>query len=71
MDNEKRIKRAIQIFAIIVCLTAITTGLTSTTYSNYFKEVFQVTSEQRGFIEFPRESPGILCADHCGSSILQ
>ena len=60
--NDKNTRRAITIFTIIVCLSAIGTGLSSTTYSNYFKEVFNVTSQQRGFIEVPREAPGILCA---------
>lgn len=61
-QNEHQIKKAIYVFTIVVCLSAIAAGLSSTTYSNYFKEVFNVTSEQRGFIEIPRESPGILCA---------
>ncbi len=61
-QKEQNLQRAIYIFTIVVCLTAIASGLSSTTYSNYFKEVFNVTSEQRGFIEIPRESPGILCA---------
>ena len=61
-QKKKQLQQAIFIFTIVVCLTAIATGLGSTTFSNYFKEVYDVTSEQRGFIEIPRESPGILCA---------
>ncbi|MGN0203481.1 MAG: MFS transporter [Coprococcus sp.] len=61
-QKKKQLQQAIFIFTIVVCLTAIATGLGSTTFSNYFKEVYNVTSEQRGFIEIPRESPGILCA---------
>ena len=30
-------------------------------FSNYFKEVFAVDSVQRGLLEIPRETPGILC----------
>jgi len=60
--KDKNTKRAIAVFTIVVCLLAIAGGLSSTTYSNYFKEAYNVTSQQRGFIEIPREAPGILCA---------
>ena len=46
--------------ASAVCL-AIADGLSAGIISNYFKEVFRVTSVQRGFLEIPREMPGVLC----------
>jgi hypothetical protein len=46
--------------AAAVCL-AVAEGLSASIISNYFKEVYQVTSVQRGFLEIPRETPGILC----------
>lgn len=45
-----------------ICLIAVALGLSSANYANYFKEAYNVTSAQRGFIEIPRETPGILCA---------
>jgi MFS family permease len=36
-------------------------GLSETVLSNYFKDAYDITTAQRGFIEFPRELPGILC----------
>jgi hypothetical protein len=30
-------------------------------FKMYYKKVYYVTAFQRGFIEFPRELPGLLC----------
>jgi len=49
-------------FFILIAAVALGNGLSDAIYSNYFKEVYQVTAIQRGFIEFPRELPGMLCA---------
>jgi MFS family permease len=35
-------------------------GLSDNIFGNYYKEVYDVTAFQRGFIEFPRELPGII-----------
>jgi predicted MFS family arabinose efflux permease len=49
-------------FFVLISAAAMANGLSDTVYSNYFKEVYNVTPFQRGFIEFPRELPGLLCA---------
>jgi MFS family permease len=49
-------------FFILISFVALGNGLSDGVYSNYFKEVYNVTALQRGFIEFPRELPGLLCA---------
>lgn len=49
-------------FFTLIAAVALGNGLSDAVYSNYFKEVYQVTAVQRGFIEFPRELPGMLCA---------
>jgi len=59
MTNSK--ERAIRLFALVLICVAVSTGMGARIFSNYFKEVYAVTSTQRGFIEIPRESPGILC----------
>lgn len=53
-------KKSIQIYVLIVALTAFGLALSNNVLSNYFKDVYQVTAEQRGFIEFPREVPGLV-----------
>ena len=60
MTQQNR-QRAVRLFVAVLALTALANGLGNTIFSNYFNEVFHIDSVQRGFIEVPRESPGILC----------
>ena len=59
--TEQNRQRAVRLFVAVLALTALANGLGSNIFSNYFNEVFYIDSVQRGFIEIPRESPGILC----------
>ncbi len=63
MNQQKtsNLKQAILLFAVISALLGAANSLGEANYANYFKEVYQVTAAQRGFIEFPRELPGVLC----------
>ena len=54
-------QRAIWLFVLVLIFTGLANGLGSNIFSNYFNEVFHIDSVQRGFLEIPRESPGILC----------
>jgi MFS family permease len=57
----KNMKREIVIYFLIIAMTALGMGFSDGVFSNYFKDAYNVTAFQRGFIEFPREAPGILC----------
>ncbi len=59
--TEQNRRRAVRLFLAVLALTALANGLGNNIFSNYFNEVFHIDSVQRGFIEIPRESPGILC----------
>jgi len=59
--DQRTHRRAVQLFVLVLAFTALADGLGSKIFSNYFSEVFLIDSVQRGFIEVPRESPGILC----------
>ena len=59
MENQQ-IKRALIIYTIIVALAGLALGLSDNLFSNYFRDAFDVNAFQRGFIEFPRELPGVL-----------
>ena len=59
--TEQNRQRAAYLFIAVLALTALANGLGSNIFSNYFNEVFHIDEVQRGFIEIPRESPGILC----------
>jgi predicted MFS family arabinose efflux permease len=52
--------KGVKIFIAVSVFTGIAIGLSDSILANYFKEAYEVTPQQRGFIEFPRELPGIL-----------
>ena len=56
MDKE----RARRLFLTAFFLFALANGLSGSIISNYFKDVFQVDSVQRGLLEIPRELPGVV-----------
>ena len=59
-EFQKKIKTAIFIMLIVSAFTGFSTNSVDLIISNYFKEAYEVTAQQRGFIEFPRELPGIV-----------
>lgn len=59
--TEQNRQRAVRLFVAVLALAALANGLGNNILSNYFNEVFHIDEVQRGFIEIPRESPGILC----------
>ena len=59
LDNKTR-QRAFFFLLIATVLTALGAGLSEATYGNFYMEVYNVTASQRGFIEFPRELPGLI-----------
>jgi len=61
MNFFKNIKKEMLTYMVIISLVSIGLGLSDSVFSNYFKDAYNVTAVQRGFIEFPRELPGILC----------
>jgi len=59
-DNERNAKRAIVVYMVIVALLGIAMGLSDNIFSNYFRDAFNVNAFQRGLIEVPRETPGVI-----------
>ncbi|MCD6405088.1 MAG: MFS transporter, partial [Planctomycetes bacterium] len=47
-------------FLFAVGLMGIVGGLFETTFNNYLADIFRISAEARGQIEFPREMPGFL-----------
>ena len=58
--DQKTRKRLFLYFLAIISFTALGLGLSDNIFGNYYKEVYDVTAFQRGFIEFPRELPGLI-----------
>lgn len=61
MKQKTDLEKAAFLFTLVVICVAIMSGLSSQIFTNYFKEVYNVTSVQRGFLEIPRETPGVIC----------
>ena len=63
MDNKKRasIQPELLIFFIIVGISGFAMGMSDSVISNFFNDAYHVTAFQRGFLELPRELPGLLC----------
>lgn len=57
-----RARPELYLFMALIALHAMGNGFSDAVYGNYYKEVYGVTAQQRAFIEFPRELPGVLCS---------
>ncbi|MDD3242110.1 MAG: MFS transporter [Eubacteriales bacterium] len=57
-----RVRPEMLLFFIVLAAVSLGLGLSDSVYANYFKDAYNVTAVQRGYIEFPRELPGLLCA---------
>lgn len=58
----KDLTPAMLLYMAVIALVALGNGFSDSILANYFKDAYQVDAVQRGFIEFPREMPGFLCA---------
>jgi len=59
LDTKTR-QRAFFYLLIATALTSLAGGLSEGVYNNFYYEVYDITARQRGFIEFPRELPGLI-----------
>ncbi len=59
--DEKTRKWRLGLFFTLVGVVAFANGFSDAIYGNFFKDAYNVTAQQRAFIEFPRELPGVLC----------
>ena len=60
MNEEQKRNKAVFIYMIIVALSGLALGLSDAVMANYFRDAYNVDAWQRGFIELPREAPGII-----------
>lgn len=60
MIQKENRQRAVRAFLIAMVCYSLAEGLSSSIYTNYFKEAYLADSFLRGVIEIPREAPGIL-----------
>ncbi len=61
MESTRRLQ-PITLYFVLIALVALGNGFSDSVYANYFNDAYHVTTVQRGFLEFPRELPGVCCA---------
>ncbi len=53
-------KKKIILYIIVLALIGLSAGLVEQIFANYWKEVFDFDAQRRGYMEIPRELPGVL-----------
>jgi len=59
-ESSPSLDKAIWIFLAISAFYGLAMGLSDSVFANYFKTAYNADAQVRGFIEFPRELPGVL-----------
>ncbi|MCR4805339.1 MAG: hypothetical protein K5981_06745, partial [Clostridia bacterium] len=59
--DEAQLKRVFRLFVACVFCYGIVEGFSLNIFSNFFKDAYNVSDQVRGWIETPRESPGVFC----------
>jgi MFS family permease len=65
LDNIKYYYHNDKDFTLFLCvgfLGGIAGGINSTVFNNFLSDVYKLSSTARGFVEFPRELPGVFIA---------
>lgn len=57
-----KLNRNILLFVLATALLGAAGGIFESTSNNYYAQTFNITAEQRGKLEFPREFPGFMVA---------
>lgn len=60
VKKYRTLSPSLKIYFAILALGALGLGMSNGFITNYFKDAYDITTMQRGIIEFPRELPGIL-----------
>jgi MFS family permease len=56
----RNLRRELTLFLIVTAGLGMMFGIFETTFNNYLNDVFAISAEARGKLEFPRELPGFL-----------
>ncbi len=59
-ESKSKIDSVIWIYISAVAFIALACGFSDQILANYFKDAYNATAVQRGFIEIPREFPGVI-----------
>lgn len=59
MEKTKK-NNLVVMYLIAISAIALANGFSDSLLSNYFNDVYSISASQRGFIELPREFPGVI-----------
>ena len=59
IKNYKNLNPSLKIYFAIIAFAALGLGMSNGFITNYFKDAYDISTMQRGIIEFPRELPGV------------
>lgn len=57
--NDFRVDRDFTLFLIVGVFSGIASGINSTVFNNFLSDVYNLSAQARGFVELPRELPGV------------
>ena len=66
INRLKALPPNLVLFLVGMALMGISSGVFETTFNNFLSDTFRMDADTRGFLEFPRELPGFLCALFAG-----
>lgn len=66
IQRLKQLSPNLALFLAGMALMGVSSGVFETTFNNFLNDTFRMDADTRGFLEFPRELPGLLCALFAG-----
>lgn len=66
VQRLKQLSPNLAIFLASMAMMGVSSGIFETTFNNFLSDTFRMNAATRGFLEFPRELPGLLCALFAG-----
>ncbi|MBI2438103.1 MAG: MFS transporter [Lentisphaerae bacterium] len=67
LERAQRLNPQLKLFLAGIALLSITGGIGESTFNNFLSDTFNLSARSRGFLEFPRELPGLLTALFAGA----
>ncbi len=67
LSRVRQMNPQLKLFLAGIALLSVTSGIGESIFNNYLSDTFNLSAAARGFLEFPRELPGLLTALFAGA----